>query len=90
MLLELAVNGGESELVELSDRDGQKILDIVENAQLRRRVLSGSLETQIPRVRYGHASYLESAFRRYIYSDLYIPSSPIPRQHLPVKNWGIR
>lgn len=90
MLLELAVNGSEPELVELSDRDGQKILDIVTNAQQRRRALSRSLGTQIPRVRYGTRSYLESAFHTYIHSDLYIPRSPIPRQHSPVKSWGIR
>ena len=86
MLLELAVNGSEPELVELSDRDGQKILDIVENARQRQRDLS----RQIPRVRYGSRSYLESAFHTYIHSDPYIPRSPIPRQHSPVKNWGIR
>lgn len=90
MLLELAVNGSEPELVELSDRDGQKILDIAENARQRHRALSSSLGTQIPRVRYGSRSYLESAFHSYIHSDLCIPSSPIPRLHLPVKNWGIR
>lgn len=79
MLLELAVNGSEPELVELPDRDGQKILSIVENAQQRRRALARSLGTQMPRVRYGSRSYLESAWRCYIHSDF-----------PPVKIGGIR
>ena len=78
MLLELAVNGSEPELVELPDRDGQKILSIVENAQQRRRALARSVGTQVPRIGYGSRSYLESAWRCYIHSDL-----------PPVKNWGI-